>query len=172
MQLLSKREYSRIELARKLAQTQAPWRSSQVDGELTELPKPVSASEVAEVLDDLERQGFLNDARFALSLVHRKSQKLGAARVLRELTAHQLDAQTTGELTTQLKASEQSRCDAAWRNRFGHHDLAGLDSVAAQAAWAKQMRFLQARGFAHEAIRSTLKQAKLGQWTHDSSHEA
>ncbi|MBA5828025.1 RecX family transcriptional regulator, partial [Escherichia coli] len=55
---LSRREYSRTELARKLA------------------PYVGEDESVEPVLDALEQEGWLSDARFAESLVHRRASRV------------------------------------------------------------------------------------------------
>lgn len=157
VQYLSRREYSRSELARKLAQpSAAALRQAKL---APDSPKPdiPSADDINTVLDELQKQDFLNDARFALSLVHRKAGKLGTSRLMQELSQHKLDATVASELATQLKSSELARCHEAWAQRFAHKDLSNMDALAAHAAKDKQMRFLIARGFASDAVRKVLR---------------
>lgn len=157
VQYLSRREYSRSELARKLAQpSAAAIKQSRLAPDLAQ-PKSPSVDEINAVLDELEKQDYLNDARFALSLVHRKAGKLGASRLMQELSQHKLDSTVASELSNQLKSSEQLRCFEAWSQRFSHKDLSNLDPLSAHAAKDKQMRFLIARGFASDAVRKVLR---------------
>ena len=154
---LSRREYSRSELARKLAQpTAAALRAARLE---PDAPKPVrpSAEEINAVLDQLQAQNLQSDARFALSLVHRKAGKLGTSRLMQELSQHKLDASVASELASQLAGSELTRCFEAWAQRFSHKDLSHLDPLALRAAQDKQMRFLMARGFASDAVRKVLR---------------
>jgi regulatory protein len=156
IQYLARREYSRAELSRKLAQPSAAvLRHAKQTPDAEPFLKP-SAQEVNAVLDDLERQGFLNDARFALSLLHRKAGKLGAARLMQELSQHKLAPTVASELSRQLKDTELARCHAAWQQRFGHKHLTSLDVTLAQSVRDKHMRFLLARGFASDAVRKVL----------------
>lgn len=156
VQYLSRREYSRAELSRKLAQPSAAvLRAAKQNPDTPLLSKP-SAQDISAVLDGLEQQGFLNDARFALSLLHRKAGKLGAARLMQELSQHKLAPDVASELSSQLKSTELARCHAAWSQRFGHKDLTTLDAVLVQSARDKQTRFLLARGFASTAVRKVL----------------
>ena len=64
---LSRREHSRAELRRKLAQ------------------HAESAEEVDALLDWLERENWLSNARFAESVVHRRAGRYGTARLMQEL---------------------------------------------------------------------------------------
>lgn len=128
---LSRREYARNELARKLAPH-------------TEDPAALDA-----LLDDLEREGWLSTRRFAESLVHRRAERQGAARIVQELRQHGVDETQIGELRDSLRATEYERAMAVWAKRFG-------ERPADRAAYAKQARFLAARGFAHDVIHRVL----------------
>ncbi len=155
---LSKREHSRAELAKKLSQPTYKARQKAFAHHL-ELPPAPSSEEIDAVLDDLQRQGFLNDTRFAHSLAHRNAGKHGTARVMSALGQHQLDADTTQQLAQQLKDSELPRCYEVWFKRFANVDLNELrdtDYPTAQAALGKQGRFLMQRGFNSDAVRKVL----------------
>ncbi|HTJ98134.1 MAG TPA: recombination regulator RecX [Bordetella sp.] len=128
---LSRREYARSELARKL-------------GAYTD-----DAAALEALLDDLEREGWLSTRRFAESLVHRRAERQGAARIVQELRQHGVDETQIGELRDNLRATEYDRAMAVWTKRFG-------ERPADRAAYAKQARFLSARGFAHEVIHRVL----------------
>ena len=128
---LSRREYARSELARKL-------------GAYTD-----DAAALEALLDDLEREGWLSTRRFAESLVHRRAERQGAARIVQELRQHGVDETQIGELRANLRATEYDRAMAVWTKRFG-------ERPADRAAYAKQARFLSARGFAHDVIHRVL----------------
>jgi regulatory protein len=128
---LSRREYARSELARKLAAY------TDDHGALDTL------------LDDLEREGWLSTQRFAESLVHRRAERQGVARIVQELRQHGVDEVQIGQLKETLRATEYERAVAVWQKRYG-------ERPADRAAYAKQARFLAARGFAHDVIRRVL----------------
>jgi regulatory protein len=128
---LSRREYARNELSRKL-------------GPYSDDPQELEA-----VLDALEREGWLSTERFAQSLVHRRSSQQGAARIVQELRQHGVAEERIGELRDTLRASEHERALAVWQKRYG-------EKPVDRAAYAKQARFLAARGFAHDVIRRVL----------------
>lgn len=132
--LLSRREHSRLELGRKLAR-------------YAEDP-----SEVEDVLSDLERQGLLSNDRFANSLVHRRAGKLGTSRILQELRQHGVSAEQVAEVRETLQGSEIERARAVWQKRYGK-------APADAAEKAKQMRFLAARGFGGDTIRKVISSA-------------
>ena len=125
---LARREYSRLELARKLR------------------PHAESAEQLDAVLDTLEAAKLLSNARFAESLAHRRAERFGVARVKQELKSHQLAPELIAEQVDHLRGSEFERARAVWQKRFGELPL------DAQAR-ARQMRFLAARGFSADVIR-------------------
>jgi regulatory protein len=128
---LSRREYARNELSRKLS------------------PYSDDPQELESILDTLEREGWLSTERFAQSLVHRRSPQQGAARIVQELRQHGVAEDQIGELRDTLRASEYERALAVWQKRYG-------EKPVDRAAYAKQARFMAARGFAHDVIRRVL----------------
>lgn len=129
---LSRREYSRSELARKLA------------------PHVEENDEPEALLDALEREGWLSDARFTESLVHRRASRVGTARILGELKRHAVDGALVESVGEQLRETEFSRAQAVWRKKFG-----SLPVTPAERA--KQARFLASRGFSSATIVKLLK---------------
>ncbi|WP_321844271.1 recombination regulator RecX [Burkholderia cepacia] len=129
---LSRREYSRAELARKLA------------------PYVGEDESVEPVLDALEQEGWLSDARFAESLVHRRASRVGVARIVSELKRHAVGDTLVEEVNAQLRETEWARAQAVWRKKFG-----ALPQTPAERA--KQARFLAARGFSSATIVKLLK---------------
>lgn len=135
LRYLAAREHSRQELARKLV-------SHAGEGD-----------DVEAILDWLQQQKFLSDERFAESLVHRRAARFGSVRVVSELQRHGLDESTVAAMKSALVAGEDERAWTVWLRKFGSPatDAAGL---------AKQLRFLQQRGFSHSAIQSVLRRAR------------
>lgn len=137
LKYLSAREHSRIELARKLA------RYAQ------------EGDDIEALLDSLESAKLLSDARFSESLIHRRAARFGNSRILSELQSHGIDGESLDEIKSSLREDEAARAAEVWRRKFGQ-------PPADAAERAKQMRFLQQRGFSTSAIRHALK---------SSSHE-
>jgi regulatory protein len=132
LRLLSQREHSRAELVTKLA------------------PHVQDGDDLAAVLDDLEAKDFINEVRVVESVVHRRANRLGAARIRQELQAKGLPADAVQHAVEQLKDSELARARAVWRSKFG--------TVAEDAqARAKQMRFLMARGFSGDVVHRVVR---------------
>ncbi len=128
LRALAGREYSRVELERKLASFEE------------------EPGQLARVLDELAAKGFLDDQRAADSLAHRRGQKLGTARVVQEMRSRGMETEAINNATAQLKATELERARDVWRKKFG----APAQDAAARG---KQMRFLISRGFSPEIIR-------------------
>ncbi|MCG2586451.1 recombination regulator RecX [Massilia sp. TS11] len=132
LRYLSQREYSRLELARKLA------RYVGEDDNLEAL------------LDTLEANQWLSQERFTESLVHRRAARAGNALILAELSAHGVQGAALQEVKAELAESEVARACALWQRRFG--------AVASDpAARQKQVRYLMARGFSSSAIRRAVQ---------------
>ncbi len=129
---LSRREYSRAELARKLK------------------PFVEETDSLDTVLDALEAENWLSDSRFAESLIHRRSSRLGATRILGELKQHAVDQTLVEEASAQLRETELARAQAVWRKKFGHLPETPVER-------AKQTRFLASRGFSGATIGKILK---------------
>jgi len=128
LKALASREHSRIELERKLAAFEE------------------SAGQLAQVLDELQAKGFLDEQRAADALAHRRGQKLGAARVLAEMKARGIAGDAIDQAAEQLKSTELARAREVWRKKFGQ-------SAADADQRAKQIRFLITRGFSAEIVR-------------------
>ncbi len=135
LRYLSAREHSRLELARKLT------RHIQEGDDLDQL------------LDWLVAQKFLSDARFAESLVNRRAARFGSSRILSELQSHGLDDEDVSPLRISLLEDENERAFQVWEKKFGV-------AAASHEERAKQMRFLQQRGFSNSAIQYVIKRAR------------
>lgn len=129
---LSRREYSRSELARKLK------------------PFVEENDSLDTLLDTLEAENWLSDSRFTESLIHRRSSRLGASRIVGELKQHSVDQTLVEEASAQLRETELARAQAVWRKKFGE-----LPQTPAERA--KQARFLASRGFSGATIGKILK---------------
>ncbi|WP_345811637.1 recombination regulator RecX [Paraburkholderia sp. PREW-6R] len=129
---LSRREYSRAELSRKLK------------------PFVEESDSLDTLLDQLEAENWLSDSRFAESLIHRRSSRLGASRIVGELKQHAVDPTLVEEASAQLRETELARAQAVWRKKFG-------ELPHTQADRAKQARFLASRGFSGATIGKILK---------------
>lgn len=137
LQLLSRREYSARELQQKLAGGHA-------------------AEDLAAVLEQLAEQGLQSDRRFAEIWVrHRQAQGFGPIRIQSEL-------RQKGISPDQIQAAMEAdgmdwfaHAGDVWQRRFrGRRERD-------PRLKAKQIRFLQYRGFTGEQIRHALGSADL-----------
>jgi len=134
LRMLANREHSRSELRRKLAS------------------KAQEGDDVEAVLDRMQINGFQSDARFAEGFIRSKGERFGAARLRRELAERGVEAALVEDaLDGALLSDELSRARAVWKRKFG-------EVPQDRNEWARQARFMQARGFAVDVIRKLLKE--------------
>lgn len=132
LKYLSAREHSRLELSRKLA------RYAQ------------ECDDIEALLDGLEAAKLLSETRFSESLVHRRATRFGNSRILSELQSHGIEADALADIKSDLAESEVTRAVAVWRKKF--------NSLPADATErAKQIRFLQQRGFSLASIQRAMR---------------
>jgi regulatory protein len=138
---LSRREYSRAELSRKLR------------------PYVEEADSLESLLDNLERDGWLSNERFVESVVHRRASRMGGSRIIHELKRHAVGDALISETADKLAQSETARAQAVWEKKYGV-------PPETPAERAKQARFLAARGFSGGTIGKILKGGDED-WTDD-----
>ena len=132
LRLLARREHSRAELQRKLA----PHREEGVDLEA--------------LLDDFARRGWLSEERFVEQTVRAKARKYGPLKIAQHLREKGIDEAGVERGLAQARAEEGEALASAWRSRFGR-------PPADESENARQVRFLQQRGFPLEAVLRFLK---------------
>lgn len=133
LKLLTRRDHSRAELRAKLA------------GEAE------SEEQLEAVLDTLQAQQLLSDNRFARQRVVARAGRYGNARLRQELRQTGVSDDDIAEALPEA-GDEAERCQSVWAKKFGE-----LPQTAEERA--KQMRFLQYRGFSGEAIRRVMRGA-------------
>jgi regulatory protein len=129
--ILSRRENSRLELERKLA------------------PHATDAAQLQHLLDELERENWLSNERYAQSLVNRRAPRQGSRRIVQELRQHGLGDDIIARINEDLKETELDRAREVWLKKFG---VAPVDAKD----YARQFRFLASRGFSPECLRRIL----------------
>ena len=135
LRLLSQREHSRTELARKLA-------------------KHVQEGEGLDViLDELAAKDFINESRVVDSVVNRRAGVMGAARIRQELHAKGLKGELVQQALAGLQYTELERAQEVWQRKFG-------TPPEDDKARMRQMRFLMARGFSGEVTSRVLRDAQ------------
>jgi len=135
LRLLSGREHSRAELARKLAAHEDE--PGQLEG----------------ILNELQGKGFISDERVVESVLHRRATKLGTGRIRQELQGKGLAPDLVAQAVAGLRSTELERAREIWRRKFGA-------PPADAAERGKQTRFLAARGFGGDVIRRVLAGAE------------
>lgn len=137
LDLLSRRDYTQAELFKKLS------------------IKGYASEDIAEVIDAFSAQGYINDHRYVESYIYNRKQKgFGPYRIEDDLKRRGIKAEMIAE---QLHMTDNSWFLAAknlWQKRFkGKYPKDVKERI-------KQMRFLQARGFDHDHIKTIFKDSK------------
>jgi len=131
LRLLARRDHSRAELQSKLAaQAESP-------------------EQLAAVLDALQAEHLLSDHRYASQRVAARAGRYGNARLAQELRQRGVGDDDIASALPE-GGEEASRCQRVWAKKFN-----GLPQTAEERA--RQMRFLQYRGFSGEAIRRVMR---------------
>jgi len=132
LKALARREHSRRELQAKLQ------------------PFAEDPDELERLLDDLEKRGWLSEARFVEQLTIVRRRRFGAARIIHELREKGVSDASLAAAQSQLRGSEVEAARAVWKKKFG-----SLPATLAERA--KQSRFLASRGFSAETVRQVLR---------------
>lgn len=149
LQYLARREYSRAELRGKLL----PHVKTGEDFGLHSDSSSDSSGPVDldALLDDLTARGWLSDARAATQLLHAKRSRFGTQRIAHDLRQKGISEELVSAALPALKESELEAARSVWQRKFGT-----LPQDAGEKA--RQMRFLQSRGFGFEVIFQVLRQ--------------
>ena len=131
LRLLARREHSRFELARKLGQT------------------GFDSQSIVALLDEFENKNWLSDRRFAESYVADHRARAGSVKLAYDLRQRGVSDTITEDVLSKNRDSELERAREVWRKKFG---LPPADTLEK----ARQMRFMQNRGFALELVRRVI----------------
>ena len=134
LKALARREHTRQELQAKL------------------LPFAEDPHELASLLDDLEKRGWVSETRFVEQLTTVRRRRFGAARILHELREKGVSDAALAAAQSQLRDSEVKAARAVWKKKFG-----SLPATLQERA--KQSRFLASRGFSAEVVHAVLKKS-------------
>lgn len=129
--MLARREHSRAELRGKLKRFSS------------------DAAAIDEVLDALAAGDYLSDERAAASISRVRGARYGSLRVANDLRTKGIGGELAAATLAELKSTEAERALALWQQKFGEPPTDANQR-------ARQMRFLQARGFASDLIRKTV----------------
>lgn len=140
LQYLARREHSRAELRAKLL----PYVQAEDEFEQTR------SVDIDGLLDDLTARGWLSDARAASQFIHSKRGRFGTQRITHELRQRGISDELISSVLSALKDGDLEAARAVWQRKFGH-----LPQDAKEKA--RQMRFMQSRGFGFEVIFKVLQ---------------
>jgi len=132
LRFLARREHSRLELARKLARH-------------TE-----DEEEIERLLDDFEQRGWLSEKRVVEQVAATRRRRFGARRIAHELREKGISGDAIDAELPRLRDSEFAAAREVWRKKFGALPANARDK-------ARQIRFLQGRGFDADVIRRVLR---------------
>jgi len=129
--LLARREHSRAELTRKLETA------------------GFAREEIGVLLDTFEAKNWLSNQRFAESYVADHRARAGSIKLAYDLRQRGVPDSIIAGVLSDNRDSELERARAVWHKKFGA-------APADMADKARQMRFLQSRGFTPEVIRRAI----------------
>lgn len=127
LQYLARREHSRAELSAKL------------------LPHVREGDDVEALLDDLTKRNWLSDERVAEQVVQHRRSRFGTQRITHELRQKGIAEELISAALPELKEGELAAAREVWQRKFGSLPQDNKEK-------AKQMRFLQSRGFGLDVI--------------------
>lgn len=130
LNLLARREHSRVELARKLAPHAEP-------------------DEVEAMLDTLEQENLLSNARYAEMLAHARSGRHGSLRLKADLREKGVPASVVDATVSEARESDLESARAVWLKKFGTPPTNAAER-------GRQVRFLAGRGFPGEIVRKVI----------------
>lgn len=106
--------------------------------------------DLAALLDDFQQRGWLSEQRFTEQLTHARKSRFGSLRIAHELREHGVAEELVEKALAELSNHELDHARSVLQKKFG-----GLPEN--HAAWTRQARFLQGRGFSFEVIKQALK---------------
>jgi regulatory protein len=137
IRLLARREYARSELEQRL------------------VSKGCDRSELRAVLDALAGEGLLSDARYAHAVVAQKAGRQSRRGIVELLKAKGVAREDIDAAIDEAGLDDEAALRALWQSRFG-------SAPAHEREKARQVRFLQSRGFALSAILKLLRREEDG----------
>ena len=134
LSLLARREYSKQELARRLLQ-------------YTEDP-----DEIPPLIEEFEQRGWLSEQRVVEQVMATRRKRFGSQKIAHELRQKGLSEDAIAAARETLKDSELESARDVWRRKFPEPPANANEK-------ARQMRFLQGRGFSLDIIRKVISGA-------------
>lgn len=135
MRWLARRDYSRAELAARLRR------------------RGVAEEAIERTLADLTAAGYLSDARYAEVLVAQRAGRFGKRAIAHALDERGVAPAAAAQAMAQLGGRDEVEdARALWQRRFGTPPIDDRDK-------ARQVRYLQARGFPLSVALAALRSA-------------
>ena len=134
LKLLARRELTRAELEARLS------------GE------EVDPDELAAVLDDFSKRGWISETRVVEQVSHHRRSRYGSRRILQELEQKGVSDAAMSEARETLKAGDLDAARAIWRRKFRAPPADANER-------ARQVRFLQGRGFSLDLCMRVVREA-------------
>ncbi len=135
MRYLARRDYSRAELAQRLTR------------------RGIEPEAIEQALDALTAAGLLSDTRYAVSVVAQRAGRYGKRAIAYALKEKGVDATAAlAALAPLAGVDEFDDARALWQQRFGV-------TPANDREKARQVRFLQSRGYALSVVLKVLRTA-------------
>jgi regulatory protein len=132
---LARRDYSRAELAKRLRR------------------KGVADADIEATLGALAEAGYLSDARYAQAVVAHRAGRYGKRAIVHALKERGIGGTDAAQaLATLAHTDELADAQALWQQRFGV-------APANDREKARQVRFLQARGYSLSVALRVLRAA-------------
>ena len=132
IRLLARREYARSELEQRL------------------VAKGGEREAIRAALEALVAEGYLSDVRYARAVVAQKSGGHSRRGIVASLKAKGVGSDDIDAAVADIDLDDDAALRALWQRRFG-------EVPADERAKARQVRFLQTRGFSLSAILKLLR---------------
>ncbi|NNM83401.1 MAG: regulatory protein RecX [Burkholderiales bacterium] len=127
LRFLARREYSKTELFERLTR------------------EGCEPDAVREVLAELEKEGLLSDERYVEQILNARIGRYGRQHILKELSEKGISHELAGRAREKIDEAEQDALKSVWERKFGK-------KPQDRKELAKQVRFLQGRGFSLDEI--------------------
>jgi len=136
---LARRDLSRTELSQRLQR------------------RGIEEPEIERALDELAALGYLSDARYASAVVAQRKGRYGKRAIVHALAARGIGGDDATNALSQLAGNDEAAdALALWQRRFGQPPRDERDK-------ARQVRFLQARGYSLSVALAVMRKAGVTQ---------
>ena len=131
IRLVARREHTRLELTKKL------------------IVRGFERGDVDTLLNDFEEKGWLDERRYIDIFLRAKRCRYGSLKLIRELEVRGISRDLIEEVRPGIQSGELDAAQGVWQKRFGVQPKNSTEL-------AKQIRFMQSRGFEQEVIKSVV----------------